>query len=727
MRFRGSLANVRLHDMARVAFLVLALVGAVSAICTFIQLILGPRLPDKLVNCLLTSQIPSHPPGDTYKVQAGESAVSIADKLQLDYDEFLSALQSCMGFVEGSVLQVGQAICLPPYTPSCRFVSETGECTRYTVQYGDTLSIISSNFNIDMEELASVNNLNLTTPVRPNTRLVIPPAGEGCGLAATSSTTNSPSEPIESTPQESPSPIPEPSKDVTGKECRMWLSSGGETIASIAEANEVDVGELKRANGDKYPKSTDITEPGAFVYLPPFDSKCKEEDVVVVNRPSSGGGQGGQVQVPVGASPPPTSSSTPTSSPVTDVSPSPAIAQGDLAPGPSPSNATQNDPVNRLVVDVFMINMSESQFKDREYVFRENMAYASNISVVDVEVRFSLSVKSMKARRLLQGTPEYFKVNTALFGDESSIYNALTSSIDLGVFPEMMGADGLNISYVTAMYPDQVTLYDAQIDPNTVEQANEASEAFYAPLSLWTFVGICVGGGVAAILLVAGLAYCVSRRKRKANEKKLMEAKTYRQKEVSKYRKIVQETGVVGGAGKGSLAGGKTSRPSEIRIDAYSASLGAGRPSIVANGARDASVAPDGDRDASGRSFTRYLLDSSAETPRYSTATPRRDDNSMGQELTRRASSLTESARETGREAIITPKLPSSVVNVTPKSAASNRDRVTPKSQPVANTSTREYSPTRRTASGTTPRASSFTGRQGSSPRRSSHRSYAEF
>ncbi len=643
-----------------------------------------------------------------------------------------------MGYIEGSVLQVGQSICLPPYTPACRFVSTTGECTRYTVQYGDTLSIISSSFDIDMEELANVNNFNLTTPVRPNTRLVIPPVGEGCGLATPgSSTTDSPSEPVESTPQDSPSPSPEAPKDTTDSKCRMWLSSGGETIASIAEANKVDVGELKRANDDKYPKSTDVTEPGAFVYLPPFDPKCKEEDVVVVNCPSSGS-QGGQVQVPVGVSPSPidentpsststspASSTTPAISPVTAMSPSSATAEGGMAPGASPSNVTEYDSINRLVVDVFMINMSESQFKDRENIFRENMAYASNISVIDVEVRFSLSVSSLNARKLLQNTPEYLKVNTALFGDESSIYNALISSIDLGVFPEMMGADGLNVSYVTAMYPDQVTLYDAQTDPNTVQEANQASEAFYAPLSMWAFVGICVGGGVAAILLVAGLAYYVSRRKRKANEKKLMEAKAHRQKEVSKYRKIAQETGVMGGAGKGSLVSGKTARPGEIRIDAYSATLGAGRPSVVTGGARDASVAPDGDRDGPGRSFTSYLMDSSAETPRYSTATPRRDDNSMGQELTRRASSFAESAKETGREAIITPKLPPGSANATPRSA-SNRDRVTPKGQTVANTGTREYSPTRRTASGTTPRASSFTGRHGSSPKRS-HRSYAEF
>lgn len=682
--------------------------------------------------------------------------MSIADKLQIDYDEFLSALQSCMGYVEGSVLQVGQSVCLPPYTPACRFVSDSGECTRYTVQYGDSLSIVANSFNIDMEELANVNNLNLTTPVRPNTRLVLPPVGKGCSGAASASSTSSDSSASTastgaSEAQSNPSPTLNPSppqKDIADSKCKMWLSSGGETIASIAEANNVDIGELKRANGNKYPKSTDVTEPGAFVYLPPFDSKCKEEDVVVVNRPA-----GSQVKVPVGGSSTTTNPVTvavpPSASPEetaetaeTAESPSPSTDEDvpALSPGIAPGNITQDDSINRMVVDVFIKNMDEVMFKEREYIFRENMAYAANISVIDVDVRFSLTVSSLNTRKLLESTPEYLKVNTALFGDETSIYNALTTSIDLGVFPEMMDADGFNISYVTAMYPDKVTLYDASTDPQTVEEAITASEAFYAPLSMWAFIGICVGGGVAAILLVGGLCYCTSRRRRRAAEKKLVESKAQRQKEASKYRKIIQEGGTMGmgGAGKASL-NSKTPRPNEIRIDAFSSSMGAERlPSV--NGAREASVAPVGDREVSNKSFTSYLMEAQAETPRYSTATPRRDDNSMGQELTRRSSSVTETAREmareTGREAIITPRLPPGPPVATPRSA-SNRDqrtdRITPRGSSFSNTSNREYSPTRRVVTGaagttgkagmgsSTPRSASFTG----SPRRSAR--YAEF
>ena len=116
---------------------------------------------------------------DTYTVQAGDSAVSIADKLQIDYDELLSALQSCIGFVEGSMLQIGQTVCLPPYTPACRFVSSSGECTRYTVQYGDTLSMVASSFELDMEALAEVNNLNLTTPREAQRQAGAPASRQG--------------------------------------------------------------------------------------------------------------------------------------------------------------------------------------------------------------------------------------------------------------------------------------------------------------------------------------------------------------------------------------------------------------------------------------------------------------------------------------------------------------------------------------------------------------------
>ena len=351
--------------------------------------------------------------------------------------------------------------------------------------------------------------------------------------------------------------------------------------------------------------------------------------------------------------------------------------------------------------------MSREEFASREYNFRENMAYAANISVVDVDVRFSLEVSSLSsrkrfsARKLLQGdekedeedvdvgddesdyavdddatsstpssstpsssTPSgsYYKVNTALFGPAGAVYEALSASIDSGAFPEMMDADGFNVAYVTAMHPDTVTLYNAATDPNNVTDAITASEPFYAPLSMWAFIGICIGGGVAVILLVGALCWCRSRRKRSAAEKKSAEFKAARNKEAIKHRKIVESQGL-GGSGK---MGGK-GEVREIRVDAYAsmqavqtAPQGAARLAATKSGAREASIAPAGDRE---QTFTNYLLDGSTsvdprDTPRYSTATPRRDDNSMGQELTRRASSATEATRGFGsnRDAVITPR-----------------------------------------------------------------------
>jgi hypothetical protein len=342
------------------------------------------------------------------------------------------------------------------------------------------------------------------------------------------------------------------------------------------------------------------------------------------------------------------------------------------------------------VVDVFLADMNERDFKEREYIFRENMAYASNISVVNVDIRFSLSVSSVSSRKLLDNSQDFFKVNTALYGDEQSIFDALTASVDLGIFPEMMEADGFNVSYMTAMYPDKVTLYDAAVSPRNTSMAMEgSSEPFYAPLSLVAFICICAGGGVAVILLVVGLCYFVSRRKRKAAEKAREEQKVQRQKEASKFRKIVQENGLA--------MGGKTMpRPNEVRIDAYT---GVGRLSS----ARE--MTSEDRRTTTARSFTQYLLDGStpAETPRYSTATPRHDEDSMGQ-LTRRASSMTEPANpkrelsegrvgrdgRDGREAVITPRLPSGT---------------TPRERPPAST----------------PRGSSFSNAT-ASPRRSAQR-----
>lgn len=694
---------------------------------------------------------------DTYTVQPGESAISIADKLQIDYDELLSALSSCIGFVEGSVLQIGQTICLPPYTPACRFVSSSGECTRYTVQYGDTLSIVASSFKLDMDELAKVNKLNVTTPVRPNARLVLPPVGKGCDVSSSASSTAIPS------PVITPSP---PTKDTSNSKCKMWLSSGGETIASIAEANKVDVGELKRANGDTYPKSTDVTKPGAFVYLPPFDKNCKPEDVVVVNRPDSGDSAsvGGQV-VPVGGSGSGEEGTSPTQAPSSGAeayasspaasSPAASPASAESSNSTSAESSTDTIPVNRLVVDVFLADMSREEFITREYNFRENMAYAANISIIDVDVRFSITVSSLSSparrlsrlssRKLLErdggegdggnatasttnnavSSGSYLKVNTAMFGPTAAVYDAFTASIDTGAFPEMMDSDAFNVVYVTAMYPDSVTLYDAATDPNNVTDATATSEPFYAPLSMWAFIGICAGGGVALILTLAGLCWCRSRRKRNAAEKRSVEIKAARVKEASKHRKIVESNGIgnIGGSKGGvNMSKGDTR---EIRIDAY-ANQGAARPPGMTNvGARDASITPLGDRE---RSFTSYLMDgTTSETPRFSTATPRRDGNSMGQELTRRASSMTETTSRGGihnRDAVITPRPHAGnrttvTTSTTPRVERVERvDRVTPRGTSFTATTTiaaarRESSPNRL---GVTPR--------GGSPRRSS---YAEF
>ena len=747
---------------------------------------------------------------DTYTVQAGDSAVSIADKLQIDYDELLSALQSCIGFVEGSMLQIGQTVCLPPYTPACRFVSSSGECTRYTVQYGDTLSMVASSFELDMEALAEVNNLNLTTPVRPNARLVLPPAGKGCGVSTVSKPSTS-SLPPDAKPV--PSPPSNPPKDVANSKCKMWLSSGGESIASIAQATGVDIGDLKRANGDKYPKSTDVTEPGAFVYIPPFDKKCEQEDVVLVNRPQGaegsvsvggqqvggqqvGGQQVGDQQVPVSTQD--ASASAPAQAPATQGE------EEEEAFLPAAAPTEESIPVDRLAVDVYLSDMSREEFASREYNFRENMAYAANISVVDVDVRFSLEVSSLSsrkrfsARKLLQGdekedeedvdvgddesdyavdddatsstpssstpsssTPSgsYYKVNTALFGPAGAVYEALSASIDSGAFPEMMDADGFNVAYVTAMHPDTVTLYNAATDPNNVTDAITASEPFYAPLSMWAFIGICIGGGVAVILLVGALCWCRSRRKRSAAEKKSAEFKAARNKEAIKHRKIVESQGL-GGSGK---MGGK-GEVREIRVDAYAsmqavqtAPQGAARLAATKSGAREASIAPAGDRE---QTFTNYLLDGSTsvdprDTPRYSTATPRRDDNSMGQELTRRASSATEATRGFGsnRDAVITPRTQatarttkakreeSAVKNTAVQGGVSpnwtnNRcaqtSLSTPRGSSFSGTARRESSPSR---PGVTPRGRSFTANGGASsglprldsPRRTPKASNLEF
>jgi len=201
---------------------------------------------------------------ETYTVASGDSALSIAQKFQVDYEVLVAALQDCIGYVDGTVLQIGQRACIPPYSPSCKFVSTAGDdgtCKYYTVQYGDTLANVASSFSTDLADLAKLNGLNLNTTVVPQMKLALPPWDKNC--------------PDDILPKVT-SPPPDSS------ECKIYISNGGESLDSIAGKYSVTLEGLLQVNSNY---TTDKkTEPGDQIKLPPWSDTCRD-NATVVNRP----------------------------------------------------------------------------------------------------------------------------------------------------------------------------------------------------------------------------------------------------------------------------------------------------------------------------------------------------------------------------------------------------------------------------------------------------------
>lgn len=200
---------------------------------------------------------------ETYTVSPGDSALSISQKFGLDYESFVSDLTECIGYVEGNVLQIGQKVCLPPYSPGCKFVSTAGEdggCKYYTVQYGDTLAMIAGSFNMEVADFAALNGFNLTNTVKPMMKLALPPWDESCPKDILS----------------------KPVQESQASGCQVYISSGGESIRDIASKSSTKESDLLYYNPE-YQNGQQI-EPGAQIKLNLWGENCKD-NVMVVNRP----------------------------------------------------------------------------------------------------------------------------------------------------------------------------------------------------------------------------------------------------------------------------------------------------------------------------------------------------------------------------------------------------------------------------------------------------------
>jgi LysM repeat protein len=178
----------------------------------------------------------------------------VAAAANVDYEALIAALQQCIGYIEGDFLTVGENICLPPYSTSCRYVSPAGQdenCKVYNVQQGDTMASIAASFNIDLAAFQEINQdvAAPERPVRPGQRLRLPPWGSDC---------------------------PELTAMLTS--CQVYAARSGDTLSSIASVFRTTVEEIIAVNAGMSPIG--VLSPGQPVKIPPFPAACREGNLV---------------------------------------------------------------------------------------------------------------------------------------------------------------------------------------------------------------------------------------------------------------------------------------------------------------------------------------------------------------------------------------------------------------------------------------------------------------
>lgn len=187
--------------------------------------------------------------------------MSVAQAEGIDYDRLVAALAQCIGYTDGAILQVGQAVCLPPFTPSCKYVTTSGasSCKVYTVQAGDTVDSISKAFNLYPQTLIDVNEGKISSkdPVQPGFVIRLPPWDTAV--------------------------CKDP--DANAPACRIYYVKPGDTIFSVASTFGLSSEAVISVNS-----GLNVNSPlsvGQPLRLPPFPASCGNQGTIVTG-PSGG-------------------------------------------------------------------------------------------------------------------------------------------------------------------------------------------------------------------------------------------------------------------------------------------------------------------------------------------------------------------------------------------------------------------------------------------------------
>lgn len=187
-------------------------------------------------------------PSGVYTVQRGDSLWAIAQR----HNVSLNALLSINGLSQNAVIRPGQELLIPAGgssragSASSSAPSAPAGGSTYTVQRGDSLSVIAQRHGTTVADLKAMNNLS-SDVIRVGQKLVVPEGSGGDRSRASSS-------PAGSSSASSPSRQQRPASG--GGERHVVKS--GETPGGIASKYGISLGELMSANNMSDPRRMQI-------------------------------------------------------------------------------------------------------------------------------------------------------------------------------------------------------------------------------------------------------------------------------------------------------------------------------------------------------------------------------------------------------------------------------------------------------------------------------------
>lgn len=122
-----------------------------------------------------TTAAPASSSSLTYTIQSGDTLAAIADRFNVSVDAIVAA----NSIDNPDVISVGQQLTIPTGgTGNTDAASPTAVTTAsgntYTVASGDTLAAIANRFNVDLDNLIEVNNIENQDVISVGQQLIIP-------------------------------------------------------------------------------------------------------------------------------------------------------------------------------------------------------------------------------------------------------------------------------------------------------------------------------------------------------------------------------------------------------------------------------------------------------------------------------------------------------------------------------------------------------------------------